>query len=355
MQKTFQPNRFILSVFAMFLFCGASFAQCDFNVSVTLTPVVDGNLYCPNDTLTFSTTEVFDTYQWYFTFSNANQGGTAINGATQQTLKIVGEEYGFAYFYVRASKNNCTESSAQVLMDTWFFLSPNVISYPEAQFCRGDSSMVAISPGEWTNIQWFWDGEALPGGTDSILWVKETGNYVVFASPKLCPTLKLTSGLGPFFNFEGPAVPVISLQENSLVASSGPNYQWFQNGMTINGATESSFQPTETAVYTVQVSDNSGCTSVSAPFSYMVSTTSDLVAAAVILAPNPVKDHLFLRNLPEGSSMLEILDSRGSLIRRLSIKGTREQLIDLSGLASGVYYGRFDLEGKQYYRKFVKE
>lgn len=331
-----------------------SFAQCNFDVSATIQPEVADNIYCSYDTITLSTTDTFDTYQWYYNFSASNQGGTAIGGATQQSFSTTAGEFGFVYFYLEASRENCTEASPPILLDTWNFLSPVVISYPQTQYCRGDSSMIAIGSGLWMNIQWYRDNEPIPSANDSIYWVKESGSYPVFASPSICPELRLTSGLGPSFVFEGPEPPTVSLQNDTLVASSGPMYQWLQEGQLIPGATAQHYRPTETGNYSVQVSDGSGCVAISATFSYMLSSIEMAQLAEIQLFPNPVANVLKLRHLPPGLSHIDLLDSVGRLQKRVEIREARALDVQLTHLSPGIYFCRLGINGNFSYVRFLK-
>ncbi len=319
-----------------------SFGQCDFDVPAAIQPNVADNIYCTYDTITLSTPDTFDTYQWYYNFSASSQGGTAIDGATEQQYTTTAGEFGFVYFYLEVTKNNCTETSATILVDTWAFLSPVVISFPQAQYCQGDSSMIAIGSGLWEDIQWSRDNTPIPGATDSIFWVKESGTYVVFASPSICPETDLTSGLGPSFTFEGPEVPTITQQGDTLLASSGPNYQWYLAGQLLPDATSQHHIPSASGDYTVQVSDGSGCDVFSSPFTFVLSTLGHTVFDKEIqLFPNPAVDKLILRNLPKGLRRIELVDETGRVRRVVNTPTTRNQQEDISNLESGLYFIRF--------------
>lgn len=330
-------------------------AQCEFDVTVSLQPSIADNIYCTYDSITFSTSASFDAYQWYYNFSNSNQGGTAIGGATQQTYQTTAGELGFAYFYVEATKDNCTEASTPILIDTWAFLSPVVVSYPQAQYCRGDSSMIAIGSGLWSEIQWYKDNVPIPTATDSIYWVKDSGTYVVNASPGICPELRLSSGLGPSFTFEGPEVPTIIQQKDTLLASSGPNYQWYLDGQSIPDATEGHYLPVASGLYTVQVSDGSGCVILSDPFSFMLSAAvspgqEDLWQ----IFPNPAREAITLKQLPSSTTDVQLIDATGRILQQIPVAKVSEISINVSALVKGVYYLRLWQDGQFSYRRFVK-
>lgn len=353
--KTHVPKFLLLSLGLLF-YQSSSYSQCDFTVNTSIQPTVPDNIYCSYDTITLSTADTFDTYQWYYNFSASNQGGTAINGATGQTYRTTAGEFGFVYFYLEATKNNCTEASSTILIDTWAFLSPVVISYPQSQYCRGDSSMIAIGSGLWENIQWFRDNVPIPKANDSIFWVKESGTYVVFASPSICPETQLTSGLGPDFTFEGPTIPMIIQAGDSLVASSGPNYQWYRAGQLIPAATSQSYTPTESGDYTVQVSDGSGCDVFSPPYSFVLSSLQKTdFDQDIQLFPNPVVDQVMLQNLPQGLTRIELIDHAGRMLRQLNNPSLPNRWEDVSGLASGLYFIRFWRGNKMLSRPFIKK
>lgn len=329
--------------------------QCSFDVPAMIQPAVEGNIYCAYEKITLSTPDTFDTYQWYYNFSDSNQGGTAINGATTQNYSATAGEFGFVYFYLEGTKDNCTEASSTILLDTWAFLSPVVISFPEPQFCRGDSTVIAIGSGLWENIQWTKDNVPIPGATDSTYWVKESGTYVVFASPSICPETELTSGLGPTFTFEGPEIPEISQDGISLNATSGPNFQWYLAGQAIPGATAPSYTPEASGEYTVEVSDGSGCNVFSQAYSFVLSSNELSKLEAVIqLYPNPVMDRVVLRNLPQDISKVEVLDAAGRTIRSSSTQSPKGWREDVSDLPSGIYYFRLWQNEQFLQQRFVK-
>lgn len=333
-----------------------SSGQCDFDVTASIQPTVADNIYCTYDTITLSTPDTFDTYQWYYNFSASSQGGTAIDGATEQSYTATAGEFGFVYFYLEATKNNCTATSSTILIDTWAFLSPVIISFPESQYCRGDSSIIAIGSGLWENIQWTKDNIPIPGATDSTFWVKESGTYVVFASPSICPETELTSGLGPSFTFEGPEIPEITQQGDTLKASSGPSYQWYLAGQPIIDATNPNYIPTASGDYSVQVSDGSGCTVFSPIYSFVLSSNeSPGSEASIRLYPNPAAEQVILENLPKDLTKIELIDASGRILRRYKAAGAVQWLEDISGLKSGVYFFRIWKAGKWFSRSFVKK
>ncbi|HRF37893.1 MAG TPA: hypothetical protein PK198_03815, partial [Saprospiraceae bacterium] len=73
----------------------------------------------------------------------------------------------------------------------------------------------------------------------------------------------------------GPPVPVITRQGNILSSSSATAYQWYYNGNPIpaaQGGTSQSIQPLVSGVFLVQVFAANGCSSVSNPFDFNLTT-----------------------------------------------------------------------------------
>ncbi|NUN98984.1 MAG: T9SS type A sorting domain-containing protein [Saprospiraceae bacterium] len=347
---------FILTIL-FFLLMGTQplVAQCDFEVAIGIDPMADGNVYCPGDTVKLSA-GAFDSYQWYYSFSNTNTGGTAIDGATSELYLVDISYWGFAYFYVVATKNGCSEASPAVLIDSWAFLSPVIASDGQSEFCNGDSTEIYVPFGGYVNFQWYQDGEPIAGATESNFWVRESGTYVIFASPAVCPEIVLNSGVGPTFTFLGPAVPVITQQGTTLISSSGPAFQWLLNGQTIPGATAGTYTPVENGTYTVRVSDNSGCTVFSAPFLFTITgigETSPLEDLKIY--PTPAWASVWID--PGKLNVLEVrvFDLSGKLYLSETAPPTGVFSLNLYEMPSGWYWCALQTENGVIYRQIVKQ
>lgn len=62
--------------------------------------------------------------------------------------------------------------------------------------------------------------------------------------------------------------PVITINGDQLSTQTYPAYQWFENGMEINGATDQFYVGQDSSQYTVQVTYSCGCTAISLPVNY---------------------------------------------------------------------------------------
>ena len=103
-------------------------------------------------------------------------------------------------------------------------------------------------------------------------------------------------GFVQYFTTQGQCqafTPTIARSGNNLNASSGSSYQWYKNGNLIFGATGQTYAlGVVDGNYTVEVTDESGCTGTSASFPFFNTGISDLseFALGVSLFPNPARE-----------------------------------------------------------------
>ncbi len=204
------------------------------------------------------------TYQWKL-------NGNNISGATSSTYaaKIGGN------YTVVVSQSGCTPASA-----TSSIISVTVRSLPSATiaasgpiiFCQNDSVILDANNGLGTLVtyQWKLNGNNISGATNSTYKAISSGNYTVVVSQNGCskassgnniivrslPTATINAiGTTAFCEYDS-----VKLQAN---IGSGLVYQWRLNGITINGATNSTYTAQDEGSYTVRVVDSNGCSVIS--------------------------------------------------------------------------------------------
>lgn len=186
----------ILLTFSFFIFHFAlSEAQCPF------TPTVTGEfLVCPEGRTTLGT-QTYDAYQWYTRPFGASTP-MPVPGATGQFYTVQYNDTP-VYVSVEATLNNCTERSAEVLVDGLVFL-PLVVQSTgqftvgpngEAVICAGDTMyLIALQP-YTINHQWYDGNTPIAGANDDTLIVTQPGLYWLTASPEPCPELTVSLGV----------------------------------------------------------------------------------------------------------------------------------------------------------------
>lgn len=188
--------RFLLSTVLSFCWAILATAQCPF------TPTATGNLLvCPEARTTLGT-QAYAAYQWYTRPFGSSGAPQAVNGATGPTFTV---DYNDTPLYVSVAGtlNNCTERSAEVLVDGLVFLLPVAQSdgefttgpNGEAVICAGDTMYLVALPPYTTNIKWFDGDEAIPGANDDTLVVTRPGSYWFSGSPQECPDFTASLGV----------------------------------------------------------------------------------------------------------------------------------------------------------------
>jgi hypothetical protein len=142
---------------------------------------------------------------------------------------------------------------------------------------------------------------------------------------------------------------------------SNATYQWFQDGVPIDGETTRflSLTGSETAQICVRVTRD-GCmtqtcrNSIWANSARMASRTSAGIASFLKLYPNPASEQLNIEinggNDAQGSYIL--FNTKGSVLRKGAINGKHE-VLDTSLLESGTYIMEVNLSGETIYKRFV--
>jgi hypothetical protein len=104
----------------------------------------------------------------------------------------------------------------------------------------------------------------------------------------------------------------------------------------IVGADSSTFLPEQTTgTFYVRVTNEDGCSEISAPFQYSVVGLDEVNNHYFQVFPNPTNDILFIKS--NESAQFQLRDITGRFIRSISITGNSEKSISLSDLNPGVY------------------
>ena len=132
--------------------------------------------------------------------------------------------------------------------------------------------------------------------------------------------------------------PIISQSGSVLISTVDLPKQWFLNGVALNGATQASYSPVQSGLYTVRVT-STGCESD--PFNYIVAGLNDLEAGEYVqIAPNPFANGVQLNYKFNGSNErlnVVVMNVLGSKIMELN--GLKNgAYLDLSKVSSGIYY-----------------
>lgn len=217
----------------------------------------------------------------------------------------------------------------------------------ELDICPDESIRLAAPFGydayEWTSGDQTAVGE-VSVGTHFVTVFNEFGCEAVSAS----------------FNVNEFAVsqPVISENNGQLDANAnGTSYQWYLNGNPIANSNQQQIPLQGAGNYTVEVTDNNGCTSLSDPYEVTLVSIRESDTDDLKVWPNPFVDFINIDVQTNSDNFtVEILAADGMLINRIDHNvGIGPQQVDLSNVADGVYVMRLvtDASIKEY--RLVKQ
>lgn len=225
--------------------------------------------------------------------------------------------------------------------------APPTITKPggSSEFCNGDSIMLVSSVG--TTYQWFKDSLTITGATDSFIYASEGGVYSVEITNGAGCTAR--SAYDTISLLSSPPGPVLTYQSSTdqLIATNGANYtrQWYFNGAPIPGATGVFLDAPQPGAYTVEFTNNDGCKTTSAPFSYTSVGDNWLIDQQMhsTLYPNPNAGafNVDVEGLPANTNVnLVLTNILGQQVLNTSLNAVNGALnvpLHMSELPEGMY------------------
>ncbi len=238
--------------------------------SFPATPTISNNrplTFCTGDSTVLSSSAATGN-QWLL-------NGNNVVGATGQTL-VVKTAGVYTVAVTNAGGCRSVSSGTTVVVNSLPAL-PTISNNRPLIFCSGDSTVLSSSAA--TGNQWLLNGSNLVGATGQTLVVKTAGSYTIIntnASGCSATSSATTVVVNSF-----PATPTISNNRSLtfcvgdstvLSSSAATSNQWLLNGNNVVGATGQTLVVKSAGVYTVAVTNVSGCRSVSAGTTVVVNS-----------------------------------------------------------------------------------
>ncbi|MFN4005994.1 MAG: cohesin domain-containing protein [Chitinophagaceae bacterium] len=250
---------------------------------VYTTPLGGDTTICAGNPLTFRATNIVTNAQWLFNdqpITNAISSSYTINNVAAANAGT---------YRLRLNNTTCITLGDPIVVNvnTNVPQQPNVSPSGNIGICLGSSQTLTSSVG--TNNQWFRNGEAIPGATNSTFNVTSSGTYTVVATNP-ASGCTLTSPNSAVIALGAPLTPptilangptaICSNSSVMLTASSASSYQWTRNNVNItSGGNSQNLSVTQAGVYRVVITGNN-CTATS---DSVVVTVSNPVAPSVQL------------------------------------------------------------------------
>lgn len=272
---------------------------------------------CEGDSLTFSNSYPYvEEYQWY----------TTIEGSTDSSITLVLPGENMVILLV-VSNPLC---SGQEYVDFEPWLKPAVDAGEDVHICEGDTVLLTVT-----------------GDAESYLWDSEFEGESIEVSPMETTTFTVV-GTSEFGCEEYDEIIVtphaypeadFTIDDNLLSATPGDQFQWFLNGNAIDWAFGSIYEITEDGNYSVEVTNEWGCSTMSVEqmVTYVGVSSSAVENDQLVVYPNPVSDILNINLGSEQVDLIQVFDPNGKLVYEevspiLSIID-----LDVNSWASGIY------------------
>lgn len=276
----------------------------------------DHKPYCKGETAILSIEGEFQEYKWS-------------NNATAADIKVTTDGR-----YSAKVKNefNCWSNSSD-LVEVSFktpAAKPIIESASEIHLCEGETTLLS-TVGKYEKFFWS-NGEITP-----TIEVKHAGTYSVKTSN--CVELWSESSESVNVIIHEPAIPEVSVSDNTLFTNEYPSYQWFKNGIPIAGAVNQHFVPDNESLYSVKIIDLNGCSATSEPKKFRPESFMFKVY------PNPTTGMFFLELYSHQPSYatVAIKNLQGNTLYfnsgfKLSLNNGTPLEINISGFDKGLYF-----------------
>lgn len=300
-------------------------------------------LYCTGEPVTVSVSSGFSSYTWHLQGYSGDDDyllGEELPGATEQSTSVIAT--GADWVTAKVELDGCIGVSDPVLIDTWVFSPPAIASYNNSELCGvGDSTLMhSAFSGSYVYFEWYLNGILIPNSNNDSIWATEIGEYTLTVYREECPEFGMSTGVGPYVS-----IFQASILENDSVIYAMPevgeySYQWYLNGEPIDSPSNTPWilykDEMADGIYTVEISNSSGCVSLSPPYQWDITGLTSLHDRAFYVHPNPTKGNLILEGLPSGQiEGIRMTTIEGRVVQPMQKWQT--QNIDLSNLDAGVY------------------
>ena len=186
-----------------------------------------------------------DFHQWY-------RDGVAISSSSSDTYTATQS----GTYTAKVLVNNCISPMSNAIVVTANPVTPTISAMDSLSFCNGDS--VILNSSSASGNQWYKDGVAISGETNQAYTAKQPGSYTVKVTSNGC-TSQASNALVVSVGSVAPTITVIGSlsicngDSVGLRSSAASSYQWYKDGVIINGATSQTYLAKLAGSYTVRV------------------------------------------------------------------------------------------------------
>jgi len=241
--------------------------------------------------------------------------------------------------YTVTNTSGCTAIASIVIDVAGSIPAASVSPAGTVTLCHGNTITMEVSAtGAGLTYQWLRNGAAIAGAVSSAYTTTTAGVYSVQISNGSCSETITGPTVTP------PPTPVVSYSPpDELYTGTFSTYQWYRNGTAIGGANSSTYYYSEAGDYSVEVTNSTGCTETSIPYSVSGVSAVNVVVnkSDVKVYPNPASSMLNI-DAPikvnatilgiDGVTLMEITDATSIDISRLAAGMYMVQVYDGNGI-----------------------
>jgi len=231
-------------------------------------------------------------------------------------------------------------------------------------FCAGESvNITAEATGSGTTFTYNWKQGTTDVGNANTLAVNKAGNYI----------LEITDNKGCVASASVDMIqkpsPNVIISKNgstdlltggsvilSIPTATNQTYQWLKDGVAISGATTNSYTANEVGKFSVKATAN-GCSATSETVEVKIVLANELptISKNFKVSPNPFESSLKIDfNEPLIKIIkLNLITSTGIVLKEWTTS-QQENSYDVSGLSSGIYILRCEINNRTEAIKIVK-
>jgi trimeric autotransporter adhesin len=185
-------------------------------------------------------------YQWYrndTAISGTSAASYAASKPGTYTASVIGE-------------TGCVGKASNESILVWQAKPVGRITPAVLSICDGNTGLLTADGG--TSYQWYLDGTAINGASAATLNVTESGNYTVDIISGSCKAVatndaNVTVTPRPKGAINPTAITICSGETGTLTASGGVSYQWYKDGLAINGAIQNTLTIREAGIYSADI------------------------------------------------------------------------------------------------------
>ncbi|HNR20951.1 MAG TPA: M12 family metallo-peptidase [Bacteroidia bacterium] len=298
------------------------------------------------------------TYQWKL-------NGSDIAGATNQNYSAF-----VAGNYTVLINSPCGSNTSVATTVNITSLAASVSPSGTTTICAGSATTFSANTGFNYSYQWYRNGVALAGASNSTYATSSNGSYyVIITQGGACSVtsntvvLSVTNNPNATITAGGPTT--FCAGQNVVFTANtfaGVAYQWKKNGIDIAGATNQSYTATTAGSYRVKQTAN-GCTKSSSAISVIVNCR---LAGAIVAESNNITDALKLSPNPFSSTTTVTIatdvDLNGAYAEIYNVIGRKVKsipvteasfLLSKDNLPAGVYTIKLVCKEHQLTKRFV--